>query len=145
MRFRLERVHYIPRDLEPGVLYVSEEFSTAAHLCACGCRKKVRTPLGPTEWSIQEDGGGPSLWPSVGNWQHACRSHYVIENGAVVWCEAWTPEEVVAGRLAEGRRRRAYYNALPPPNGPFRGLWSRLREFLRFAVRGSGGRSSNGT
>ena len=75
MRFRLERVHYMPKELEIGVLYVSEEFKTAAHLCACGCRAKVRTQLGPTEWKVKDDTKGPSLWPSVGNWQRGCRSH----------------------------------------------------------------------
>lgn len=46
-RFRLERVGYMPKQLEPAVLYISQEFETAAHLCACGCGVKVRTPLGP--------------------------------------------------------------------------------------------------
>ena len=59
----------MPQDLRPGVLYVSEEFGAAAHLCACGCGEKVSTPLGPTEWSLEETGGGPTLRPSVGNWQ----------------------------------------------------------------------------
>lgn len=50
----LQRVHYMPKDLKPGILYVSEEFGAAAHLCACGCGMKVSTPLGPTEWSVEE-------------------------------------------------------------------------------------------
>ena len=36
MRIELQRVRYMPKDLNTGVLYVSEEFSTAAHLCPCG-------------------------------------------------------------------------------------------------------------
>jgi hypothetical protein len=133
MRFRIERVHYMPRDLEPGVLYVSEEFKTAAHLCACGCRAKIRTPLGPTEWKVKGDTEGPSLWPSVGNWQRGCRSHYVIARGDVVWCETWSDDEVAAGRAAEKERRRAYYDAQParPRMGLFRRLWDRLRKLLR--------------
>lgn len=131
MRFRIERVHYMPRDLEPQVLYVSEEFNTAAHLCACGCRTKVRTPLGPTEWSVEADASGPTLWPSVGNWQLPCRSHYVIRRGDVVWCEAWTAEEVAGGRAAEEQRRQAYYVDLPTHvNGVFRRLWDRLRSLF---------------
>ena len=39
-----------PPELEPGVLYVSAQFSTAAHLCACGCRREVITPLSPAQW-----------------------------------------------------------------------------------------------
>jgi uncharacterized protein DUF6527 len=43
----LERVKYLPRELAPVILYVSEEFGVAGHLCACGCGNKVVTPLGP--------------------------------------------------------------------------------------------------
>src|SRR5689334_4064133 len=106
MRFRLERVHYMPKTLEPGVLYVAEEFSTAAHLCACGCGAKVRTPLGPTEWAVTETPRGPSLSPSVGSWQLPCRSHYWISQGEIRWAAQWTPEQIAAGRRSEEARRR---------------------------------------
>ena len=49
MKVRLQRVHYMPRVLEPGVPYVSEELGAAAHLCPCGYGSKVRTPLEPTD------------------------------------------------------------------------------------------------
>ena len=109
MKIRLARVHYIPKQLQPGVLYVSEEFGAAAHLCACGCGAKVRTPLGPTEWTLKETEDGPSLSPSIGNWQQACKSHYFIRRGEIVWSEAWTPELIAAGRRREEERRRLYY------------------------------------
>lgn len=111
-KIRLERVHYVPQDLSPGVLYVSEEFGAAAHLCACGCGEKVRTPLGPTEWSLEETADGPTLRPSVGNWQLACQSHYLITGGEVVWAERLTAEEIADGRRREEERRREYYDAL---------------------------------
>ena len=111
-RFDVERVHFMPKDMRPGVLYVSQEFGTVAHLCACGCGSKVRTPLGPTAWSVEETKKGPTLRPSVGNWQKPCRSHYLIIRGEVVWAQQWTPEEVAAGRLAEEKRRSAHYDAL---------------------------------
>ena len=110
-RIRLERVCYMPKELEPGVLYVSEEFGAAAHLCACGCGAKIRTPLGPPAWSLEETDSGPSLHPSVGNWQLPCKSHYWIKRGKVVWAAEWTPEQVTAGRCAEEVRRRDYYDA----------------------------------
>src|SRR5271165_7625051 len=69
MKVEMQRVHYMPKELNPGVLYVSEEFDIAMHLCACGCGSKVKTPLGPTEWSVEETKSGPSLRPSIGNWQ----------------------------------------------------------------------------
>ena len=42
MKIKLQRVQYMPKDLKPGVLYVSEQFGAAAHLCACGCGSKIR-------------------------------------------------------------------------------------------------------
>lgn len=108
-RLRLERVHYMPKVLEPGVLYASEEFGAAAHLCACGCGAKIRTPLGPTEWTLEEADEGPSLSPSVGNWQQPCRSHYWIWRGDVEWHGEWTAAQVEAGRRSEQRRRKTYF------------------------------------
>jgi len=86
----------MPKELEPGVLYVSEEFGAAAHLCACGCGSKIRTPLGPTDWAFEEAESGPTLYPSIGNWQHACQSHYWIRQGRVVWAPKWAPEQIAA-------------------------------------------------
>jgi Family of unknown function (DUF6527) len=120
----LQRVHYMPKELEPGVLYVSDEFGIAAHLCACGCGFKIRTPLGPTEWAVNETSSGPSLCPSVGNWQQACKSHYWIRQGEIIWAGKWTPEQIAAGRRHEEERRRAYYDALDRKRGGnARRLW----------------------
>lgn len=102
----------MPKGLSPGVLYVSQEFGAAAHLCACGCGEKVSTPLGPTEWSLEETDRGPTLRPSVGNWQLACQSHYLITCGAVVWAERWTAGQIAAGRRRDEERRHAYYDSL---------------------------------
>ena len=35
MKFELQRFRFLPKELKPWVLYVSEEFEIAAHLCAC--------------------------------------------------------------------------------------------------------------
>ncbi len=124
MKFAMQRVRYMPKELNPGILYVSEEFDIALHLCACGCGSKVKTPLGPTEWSVQETRNGPSLRPSVGNWQHACQSHYLIDRGEVRWAEKWSRAEIVAGRCAEEKRRREYYAELDRKRrGPLKRLW----------------------
>ena len=125
----LQRVRYMPPVLEPGVLYVSEEFHTAAHLCACGCGAKIRTPLGPTEWSVEETRSGPTLWPSIGNWQLPCRSHYWIRRGEIKWTKEWTPEMIEAGRSREFRRRREYYGGLSgEPRGFLRRVWRSLKK-----------------
>lgn len=126
MKIELQRVRYIPKELKPGVLYVSEEFGAAAHLCACGCGAKIRTPLGPTEWSLEGTDGQPTLRPSVGNWQKDCQSHYWIYQGEVIWSDQWTPEQIIAGRRAEEERRRLYYDALDRQRGGI------LRRFWRW-------------
>ena len=131
MRIRLEHVRYMPGTLEPGVLYVSEEFGAAAHLCACGCGSKIRTPLGPTEWSVEDTAAGPTLEPSVGNWQLACQSHYLIADGEVIWAPQWTAEEIADGRRREEERRRKYYEALDRKRGGVvRRLWRWLQRLL---------------
>ena len=132
MKIRLQRVHYMPKDLSPGVLYVSEEFGAAAHLCACGCGAKVRTPLGLTEWSLEETDGKPTLRPSVGNWQQACQSHYLITGGEVVWAERWTAEQIADGRRREEECRREYYDALDRKHGSVvRRLWQWISGLLK--------------
>lgn len=129
-KIKLKRVHYIPRDLEPGVLYISEEFGAAAHLCACGCGAKIRTPLGPTEWSFTETPSGPTLSPSIGNWQQPCQSHYFIRNGQVVWAPKWTLEQIEAGRIDEELRRKAYYDNVYKNKGIFKRIWNWMKNLF---------------
>lgn len=108
MKFRLQRVEFMPKDMQPGILYYAEEYGAAAHLCACGCGSKIRTPIDDAEWALEVGSGGPSLSPSVGNWQKPCRSHYFIRNGATIWCCQWTEEEIKMGRRIEHQRRVAH-------------------------------------
>ncbi len=82
----LEFVRNVPEKLADGVLYVSVEFATAVHLCACGCRNEVVTPLSRRNgWKLLFDGETVSLTPSIGNWSFPCRSHYFITENNVVW------------------------------------------------------------
>lgn len=124
---KLCRVQYMPKKLEPGILYVAEQFGAAAHLCACGCGAKIRTPLNPMEWSLAKTQDGPSLWPSVGNWQQACKSHYVIRRGTIVWYDQWTQAQITAGRKQEEKRRAAYYDNLYSKEGIFARIWNWLK------------------
>lgn len=87
-------VEYVPKVLEPGVLYVSEKYKTASHLCACGCGEKVVTPLSPADWKLQINGGKVSLYPSIGNWNYACRSHYWIRNNLIVWSTGMSEQQI---------------------------------------------------
>lgn len=125
-KIKLQHVHYMPKKLESGILYVSEEFGAVAHLCACGCGEKIRTPLGPTEWSFTETGDGPSLYPSIGNWQKPCQSHYWISEGEIKWADQWTPGQIAAGYKREEETRVAYYNATTQN----RGIWNCLKSWF---------------
>ena len=130
-RFILQQVHFMPTNLESGVLYVSVEFDTAAHLCACGCEKKIRTPLGPTDWKVWITPAGPTLRPSIGNWQQNCRSHYLITKGRVRWADQWSEEKILAGRKIEKLRRKEYYEDLYQGNGWLSQSWNWLKSLLK--------------
>ena len=104
-----EFVEFIPSELQEGVLYVSVQYATAVHTCACGCGNKVVTPISPVGWQLLFDGDSVSLTPSIGNWGFPCRSHYWIKSNKIRWAEVWTPEEVAAGRQREARDREQYF------------------------------------
>jgi hypothetical protein len=104
-----EFVEFIPSELKEGVLYVSVQYSTAVHKCACGCGNKVVTPISPVDWQLLFDGDSVSLTPSIGNWEFPCRSHYWIKSDKIRWAKAWTPEEVAAGRQREAREYERYF------------------------------------
>lgn len=108
----LKHVRTMPQELQPGILYVSKEFETAAHLCPCGCKNKIVTPLGPTEWSFKEEKGLPTLYPSIGNWQLPCQSHYWVTKGKIKWSYKWSKEQIELGREMEMERRQKYFNSL---------------------------------
>jgi len=84
----LEYVHYMPKKLEHGILYVSKEFGCAQHLCACGCNNKVHTPIdGAYKWDFTDNEGKATLHPSIGSFQIPCKSHYIIKDGKINWCK----------------------------------------------------------
>lgn len=89
-------VEYIPERLEPGILYISERFRTASHLCCCGCGLKVVTPLNPAKWNLTDHGSNVSLSPSIGNWGYPCRSHYLIVRNQVRWAGRFNRQQIIA-------------------------------------------------
>lgn len=111
-----EFVEFMPSELREGTLYVSVQFATAVHKCACGCGNKVVTPFSPADWQLFFDGDTVSLTPSIGNWQFPCRSHYWIRSNRVRWAEDWTPEQVAAGRLREARDHERYFAGRQSPS-----------------------------
>ena len=113
--FSHEFVEFVPPVLEEGTLYISIPYGTAVHLCACGCRNKVVTPISPAEWQLLYDGDTVSLTPSVGNWQFPCRSHYVIRRNRVKWAGAWTDEEIAEGRRRDAEELESYFAGRQTP------------------------------
>lgn len=98
-------VDHFPERLKAGELYLAMEFSTAVHLCACGCGQKVFTPFSPTDWQMIFDGETISFKPSIGNWTFPCRSHYWIRNSAIVWAGDMSEERIKLGRLQDKRAK----------------------------------------
>lgn len=92
--FRVEFVQYMPNSINQGVLYVSMQYSLVIHLCAYGCGEKVATPLSPDDWNLLYDGETVSLYPSIGNWDFPCESHYWIRRNKVITAGKRYKEEV---------------------------------------------------
>jgi hypothetical protein len=114
----------IPASPEPGNLYISMQYETAVHLCACGCDTKVVTPFGPHDWLLTFD-GSVSLRPSVGNGQQSCRSHYYVRNDRIDWLPPISESETQA---ASARDRAAHTEAAAPlaPARWWRRVWNRI-------------------
>ena len=110
--FKHEFVQFIPEELQEGTIYVSIRFATVAHLCACGCRTKVVTPIKPTDWKLTFDGKTVTLDPSVGNWSFPCRSHYWVRNNKVQWAGDWSQERIDANREFDRRAKDKYFSEI---------------------------------
>jgi hypothetical protein len=132
-------VEFVPETLASGILYISVEYKTMAHLCFCGCGMKVVTPLSPTGWALTFDGRGVSIAPSVGNWNLKCRSHYVISGNRIEWAGSWTTEQIAAGFARDQAAKARYYGQseavspaanVPAQERPRRGRWSKVLDFF---------------
>lgn len=102
----------IPDYLEDDVLYISIQYKTVVHKCACGCGNEVVTPLTPNDWKLTFDGKTISLHPSIGNWSFACQSHYWIKNNAVKFVPKWSKDEISDGRDGDYNRKKKYFKKL---------------------------------
>jgi hypothetical protein len=122
-------VESFPKTMEDGVLYISPQFSTACHRCCCGCGIKIVTPLRPTEYQLTDVGGRVSLYPSVGNWNHPCRSHYVIRHGQVIPAGVMDQAEIDEGRALDEAEKRAYYPR--PTQSWVTHIWSWVKNLFR--------------
>jgi hypothetical protein len=136
---RLEHrfVQFFPEQLESGVIYISIEYATAAHSCCCGCGEQVITPFTPTDWKLTFDGETISLWPSIGNWNFRCRSHYIIRNSRVLAAEPWEDLHVGYGPRGDKKHKHKHYakdrseqrepDSSSKPRPEPLGIWDRLK------------------
>lgn len=107
-----EFVEYIPdhHQLQDGTIYVSIPYATAVHKCCCGCGEEVVTPLPPTGWQLTFDGETISLYPSIGNWDLPCRSHYWIRQDRVHWAPKWSQKEINSQRTYGAQMHKEHYH-----------------------------------
>jgi hypothetical protein len=133
--FSHQVVEFIPDRLAGGILYVSHRYKTAVHKCACGCGEEVVTPLGLTDWSLRIGSGAATLDPSIGNWSFACRSHYFIRKGKVVWAGQMSRRQIERGRSYDRQARERHIEAvnlekgLPTPNFLYK-AWLALKRWF---------------
>ena len=130
--FSHQIVEFIPERLEEGILYISHRYKTAVHKCACGCGEEVVTPLSPTDWSIKLENVRATLDPSIGNWSFACRSHYFIRRGKVVWAGRMSRRQIERGRVIDQKTRERYIKEVncektPPPSNLLYKAWTGLK------------------
>src|SRR5258708_4785076 len=89
MSFVYQAVERIPKQLNSGVVYHTEEFEIAALLCACGCGHRVML-LVPDGHQVSSEGGTATVRPSIAVCDAPCKSHYFITAGRVEWLPAFS-------------------------------------------------------
>jgi hypothetical protein len=109
MIFKHRFVDYIPDNMDANTIYISIEYSTAIHLCACGCGNEVVTPLSPTDWEMTFNGKTVSFYPSIGNWNFDCRSHYWIRRNEILMVPKWSKKEIKENREKDKREKEDFY------------------------------------
>lgn len=105
-------VEFMPSLIEDGIVYISLDYRTVIHKCACGCGNEVNTPLSPTGWQMIYNGETVTLEPSIGNWSFDCKSHYWITNGQIDWASTWNDDEIRRTRKVEDDERDKFYKSI---------------------------------
>ena len=123
-------VDTIPENIQPGVLYISQRFATAIHLCACGCGKEVVTPLTKGEWKLQGSSKIVSLYPSIGNWDYSCQSHYWIKQNRIIWAYKFSRKRIEAARASDNANLQKLFSPGKASIKPLSSLAKFLRLFL---------------
>lgn len=125
---RPEYVGQLPDQLAEGVLYVCKEFELTAHKCCCGCGEDVYLKIGPAKWQLSTTSNGRiTLYPSVGNWKYACKSHYWIEKNRVIDAGQMEEYEIEAVQRRDRRDRKRYIAKANAKSEQERSVWGRIR------------------
>lgn len=127
-----EFVKNIPNHLADNTLYISIEYTTAAHKCFCGCGHEISTPLAPTDWRVIYDGKSVSLYPSIGNWNLPCKSHYWIENDEIYWAETWSDEEVKSALVQDQRAKSRYYGSVSKIESEEKSTFNKIKRWMNW-------------
>jgi hypothetical protein len=115
-----EFVDSFPVQLAERTLYVSMRFGSVAHKCACGCGNQVITPLSPSDWQLTYDGDTITLYPSIGNWNFPCQSHYWFRKNSIQWAPQWTKKQIEDGRAYDQWNKNRRQDTTPKPiNGEY--------------------------
>ena len=104
-RWELVWVEDMPWVLEEGKVYVSIVHTLTEHLCACGCGEEISLRISPSDWDITYDGETISIWPSIGNWQLPCRSHYFITENRTEEAGPWNETRIQEERQQDKRQK----------------------------------------
>lgn len=103
-------VEFVPHIVEEGIVYISIQYCTAIHKCVCGCGNEVVTPLSPTDWELSFNGKTISLYPSIGNWNFECQSHYWIKRGQIEHAGKWENSQILNNRKHDKNTKDIYYH-----------------------------------
>jgi hypothetical protein len=121
MKYRYQAVDRIPRQLQPDIVYHSDEFELGALLCACGCGHRINL-LVPDSHRITSEAGAPTIRPSIAVCDGPCKSHYIITGGRVEWLPAYSAEAAsalmqrqIARHAASDPKRLGWFAVLLAP------------------------------
>lgn len=127
MKMNHQFVEIIPKELDSNTLYVSIKYNTIIHKCPCGCGEEVVTPLSPYDWKLTYNGINISLYPSIGNWNYKCKSHYWIKNSKIVWSSNMEDEQILFNRK---QNEKAKINAIKSKNN----IYKTIKKFLNYKM-----------
>lgn len=126
---KAEYVDLMPSTMKEGIVYISNKYKTAMHLCPCGCGNKVATPLKQGGWEVSVIGGLVSLNPSVSNSSFPCRSHYFISNGSVRWERKLSDSEIESAWSRDHAAREVHFDR------PTESMWQKIWMWIRKKIK----------